>query len=111
MTWRCHRWEPSTIYEQVLEHDSSASEDVRLILMPGVDHCAGGAGPFFVNMLNEIDQWVETGDAPEQMTAYWLNDQNQPDGSRPVCAYPKHLVYNGTGDTRVASSFSCIEPD
>jgi hypothetical protein len=98
-------------YERVLEHDPSASEDVRLILMPGVDHCAGGAGPYVVNMLNEIDKWVETGNAPEQMTAYWLNDQMQPDGSRPVCAYPKYLKYNGTGDPRDASSFSCVGGD
>jgi len=96
-------------YEQVVERDSSASEDVRLIMMPGVDHCAGGAGPHWVNMLNEIDKWVETGRAPEQMIAYWLNDQMRPDGSRPVCAYPKYLKYIGTGDVRDASSFSCVD--
>ena len=98
-------------YEKVLEHDASAVEDVRLMLLPGVDHCAGGAGPYLVNMLNEIDNWVETGDAPEQLTAYWLNEQMQPDGSRPVCAYPKYLKYNGSGDTRDAASFSCIVAD
>jgi feruloyl esterase len=98
-------------YEQVLERDASASEDVRLIMLPGVDHCAGGAGPSFVNMLNEIDTWVETGDAPEQLTAFWLNEQMQPDGARPVCAYPRHLRYNGAGDIRDASSFSCVDPD
>ena len=95
-------------YNRVLEHDASAAEDVRLFLLPGVDHCAGGAGPYLVNMLNEIDNWVETNDAPEQLTAYWLNEQNQPDGSRPVCAYPKYLMYNGSGDTRDASSFRCV---
>jgi len=98
-------------YEQVLERDPSASEDVRLMMLPGVDHCAGGVGPSWVNFLDEIDKWVETDDAPEQLTAYWLNDQRQPDGSRPVCAYPNHLRYNGTGDTRDASSFSCVSPD
>jgi len=98
-------------YEHVLEHDASAIEDVRLIMMPGVDHCFGGAGPDWVNYLDEINKWVETGDAPEQMTAYWLNDQFQPDDSRPVCVYPKHVKYNGTGDTRDASSFSCVNWD
>ena len=94
-------------YEQVLKHDASAAEDVRLIMMPGVDHCFGGVGPDWVNFLDEIDKWVETGDAPEQMTAYWLNEKKQPDGSRPVCAYPGYVKYNGTGDTRDASSFTC----
>ncbi|MGB6643123.1 MAG: tannase/feruloyl esterase family alpha/beta hydrolase [Thermoanaerobaculia bacterium] len=96
-------------YQQVLNHDARASEDVRLIMMPGVDHCLAGVGPDWVNYLDEIDKWVETGDAPEQMTAYWLNDQMQPDGSRPVCSYPDYVKYNGTGDTRDASSFSCID--
>lgn len=98
-------------FRQVLELDESAAEDVRLFLLPGVDHCAGGAGPYVINWLSEIDNWVETGDAPEQMTAYWLNDQMQPDGSRPVCAYPEYVKYNGTGDPRDASSFSCVDGD
>jgi len=82
---------------------------VRLILMPGVDHCFGGAGPDWVNYLDEIDRWVETGEAPDRLTAYWPNEQMQPEGSRPVCAYPKHLTYDGTGDPREAASFTCSE--
>ena len=54
---------------------------------------------------------METGDAPEQMTAYWLNEHFQPDGSRPVCAYPKWPRYNGMGDARDASSFSCVHAE
>lgn len=94
-------------YESVLKHDPGAAQDVRLIMMPGVDHCFGGAGPDFVNYLDEIDKWVTTGKAPEQMTAYWLNDKMQPDGSRPACAYPKVVKYSGTGDPREASNFTC----
>lgn len=96
-------------YEQVLKHDPRAAQDVRLIMMPGVDHCAGGSGPSWVNFLDEIDKWVETGDAPEQLTAHWLNAQRQPDGSRPVCAYPKTVKYKGAGDPRDAASFTCSE--
>jgi feruloyl esterase len=98
-------------YAEVLEHDESAAEDVRLIMMPGVDHCFGGIGPDWVNYLDEIDKWVTTGDAPEQTTAFWLNEQFQPDGSRPVCAYPKYVKYSGTGDTRDASNFSCVQSE
>ena len=76
--------------------------------MPGVDHCFGGVGPDWVNYLDVIDTWVETGTPPDQLTAYWLNEQKQPDGARPVCAYPEYLQYNGTGDPRDASSFSCL---
>jgi pimeloyl-ACP methyl ester carboxylesterase len=94
-------------YEKVLAHDEKAVSDVRLFMMPGVEHCFGGPGPSWVNYLEELDKWVETGDAPEQVTAYWLNDQRQPEGSRPVCAYPRDLTYNGSGDPRDAASFTC----
>jgi len=98
-------------YQSVVERDVSAAEDVRLILMPGVDHCFGGAGPDYVNYLDVIDNWVETGEAPDHLTAVWLKAQLQPDGGRPVCAYPKYLVYNGSGDTRNPLNFTCVSSD
>ena len=96
-------------YEKVLRHDAGAAEDVRLIMMPGVAHCAGGTGPYWVNFLDEIDKWVSSGEGPEQTTAYWLSKSKQPDGSRPVCAYPKYVKYNGSGNPRDASSFTCSD--
>jgi feruloyl esterase len=95
-------------YEAVLERDPSAVEDVRLIMLPGMDHCFGGPGPSVVNWVDEIDRWVETDEAPEQATAYWIDEQMQPDGSRPACAYPNVLQYDGEGDPRVNRSFSCV---
>jgi feruloyl esterase len=97
-------------YENVLAHDKTAADDARLFMMPGVEHCFGGPGPSWVNYLTEIDKWVESGKAPEQITAYWLNEKMQPNGSRPVCAYPKIAKYDGKGDTRDAASFSCVDP-
>jgi feruloyl esterase len=96
-------------YERVLEHDVSASEDVRLMLMPGVDHCAGGVGPDWVNYLEEIDRWVETGIPPDRLTAYWLDEAKRPSGSRLLCAYPQVVKYDGEGDPRDASSFTCAD--
>ena len=78
-------------------------------MMPGVEHCFGGPGPSFANFLTEIDQWLETGKAPEQVTVYWLDETMQPNGSRPVCAYPNVAKYDGKGDTRDATSFSCVK--
>ena len=97
-------------YESVLEYDPSAAEDTRLYMMPGVAHCFGGDGPDWVNYLDVIDRWFETGDAPNQLTAFWLNDQMQPEGGRPVCAYPNVLTYDGSGDPRVPASFICQAP-
>ena len=45
-------------YESVLENDPNAVKDVKLFMMPGVMHCAGGNGPWFVNWVDEIDKWV-----------------------------------------------------
>jgi feruloyl esterase len=94
-------------YGQILAHDATAADDVRLFLMPGVEHCFGGPGPSWVDFLDEIDRWVETGNAPDQVTAFWLDETKQPTGSRPVCAYPTVAQYDRQGDTRDASSFSC----
>ena len=94
-------------YEQVIDRAADAAEDVRLIMLPGMDHCFGGPGPSLVNWVDEIDRWLETGQAPEQVEAYWFNEEMQPDGSRLACAYPAQLKYDGTGDPRAASSFQC----
>jgi feruloyl esterase len=98
-------------YEDVIERDASAADDVRLIMVPGMDHCIGGPGPSFVDWLDEIDRWFETDRAPDQVTAYWVDEQMQPDGSRLACAYPNVLEYDGAGDPRDAASFSCVNPN
>jgi feruloyl esterase len=98
-------------YKDVLAHNETAANDVRLFMMPGVEHCFGGPGPSWVNYLTEIDKWVETGKAPEQVVAYWLDEKFQPAGSRLLCAYPKIAKYDGKGDTRDVSSFSCADPE
>ena len=53
-------------YEKVVERDASAADDVRLIMVPGMDHCFGGPGPSFVDWLDQIDRWVKmrTGSGP-----------------------------------------------
>ena len=98
-------------YEDVVERDPTADEDVQLIMVPGMDHCAGGPGPSWVNWVEEIDQWLETDTAPTEVTAHWFDAQMQLDGSRLACAWPEVLEYDGTGDPRDAASFSCVAPD
>jgi len=94
-------------YEDVLAHDSTAVDDVKLFMMPGVLHCAGGIGPWFVNWIDEIDNWVANQQKPEQITVHFVNDNLQPDGSRLLCPYPEVAIYDGKGNTRVSSSFEC----
>jgi feruloyl esterase len=95
-------------YEKVLAHDNTAADDVRLFMMPGVEHCFGGPGPSWVNWLDELDKWVETGKAPDQITAYFVDEKMQPAGSRRICPYPQVVKYDGERGTRDVSSFSCV---
>ncbi len=94
-------------FDALMSVDASASDDVRLYLMPGVDHCFGGDGPWLVNFLSEIDSWVVSGKQPEELTAKWLKWMLIPYGSRLICPYPQQLRYDGVGDTRDADGFSC----
>jgi len=97
-------------YESVLEHDPTASEDVKLFLRPGVCHCMLGPGPDFTDYLATIDEWVESGNAPEQLPAQFRGPDGRPtDQGRILCAYPKVAKYDGKGDTRDPSSFSCVK--
>jgi hypothetical protein len=53
-----------------------------------------------------VVNWVEKGTAPEVIVA---TGKAFPGRSRPLCAYPKHAQYNGSGDTEDAKNFSCHE--
>ena len=94
-------------FEEVLAKDERAQEYVRLFMMPGVLHCVGGKGPSSVNFLKELDQWVESGNAPDQIAAYFMDADRKPTGSRPLCAYPQRATYDGHGDPGNMASFSC----
>ena len=61
-------------YEDVIENDPTAVEDVKLFMMPGVGHCFGGDGPSWVNWIDEIDNWVRGEETPEQVTVYFVDE-------------------------------------
>jgi hypothetical protein len=85
-----------------------ARADVRLFMLPGMGHCGGGTGPSVVDMLGAIDQWTQTGKAPDELLA--SNPPNQPARSRPLCPYPKVATYSGHGNTDQAENFHCSNP-
>jgi len=41
----------------------------RLFMVPGMNHCGGGEGPWQVDWLGELERWVEQGEAPVAITA------------------------------------------
>ncbi len=79
----------------------------RLFLVPGMGHCAGGAQTLdSFDMLTPLVEWVENGVAPASVVA---TGNSMPGISRPLCPYPQHPHYNGSGDIDDAASFQCRE--
>ncbi|MEO8307331.1 MAG: DUF6351 family protein [Pseudomonadota bacterium] len=93
-----------------LEHDTGAAPVTdwsRLFLVPGMGHCGGGDRTLDqFNMLNAIVAWVEQKRAPERVVA---TGTSMPGISRPLCPYPRHAQYSGSGDVNTAASYSCSE--
>jgi feruloyl esterase len=107
--------------------DGDGVEDyARLFMAPGMWHCSGGPG---ANVFGGQDQlfppkpgdpsddalaaligWVENGVAPSQIIATKYVGDVPTQGvafQRPLCLYPRHAAYRGSGDPNVAGSFEC----
>jgi feruloyl esterase len=87
---------------------TKGKDSLRLFLIPGMDHCGGGAGCDTFEKLGPMEQWVEKGKAPDQILASKLTD-GKVLRTRPVCAYPKVATYKGKGDINDAANFACME--
>jgi len=100
-------------YEQVQARDAAARDYFRMFMLPGVLHCAGGTGPDSVDWTAAIDDWVEKGKAPERVIAQKRSGVGAAATvvrARPLCPYPQHAVYNGTGSIDEAANFVCRQP-
>jgi feruloyl esterase len=77
----------------------------RLFLVPGMGHCGGGEATLDTfDLLTAMVDWVEKGTAPDAVTA---TGRAFPGRSRPLCAYPLHAQYMGSGDPQDARNFAC----
>jgi hypothetical protein len=103
-----------------------AASSMRLYMLPGVQHCAGGPGPDAFgepgtpqpddpgrNATLALEQWVEKSAAPSQIIATKyagegpVPDFSKPKMTRPLCPYPQAAKYKGTGDPNNAANFTC----
>jgi feruloyl esterase len=80
----------------------------RLFMAPGMGHCHGGEGPDDFDALGALEAWVEQGQAPEKVIASHRTD-GRVDRTRPLCPYPEHAKWKGSGSTDDAASFSCVD--
>jgi pimeloyl-ACP methyl ester carboxylesterase len=98
-------------YEQMSTDNggaSTVSSWSRLFLVPGMGHCSGGSATLDrFDMLDPIVNWVEKGEAPQSVVA---KGKAFPHRTRPLCPYPQHAHYKGTGDMESADSFECRSP-
>ena len=81
----------------------------RLFMAPGMAHCAGGTGPNTFDMQTALEQWVERGNAPDQIVATRAIN-GVVDRTRPLCQFPKVAIYKGSGDINDAANFVCGDP-
>ena len=89
--------------------ERAAASSVRLFMMPGTNHCAGGEGPNTFDRMRVIEQWVEHGQAPERIPATHSTN-GVVDRTRPLCPYPQVAKYKGSGSIDDAASFVCAVP-
>ena len=78
----------------------------RLFMPAGFGMCPGFFDPDSFDTQKAIERWVEQGEAPD-----FIMGKNKVGDvvhrSRPVCAWPEAAIYNGTGNTNDAASYSC----
>ena len=94
-------------YKAALQQSSVKRTDwIRLFMVPGMGHCAGGEGPDTFDGLGVLERWVEEGQPPERIVASQL-DKGKVQRTRPLCPYPQVARYDGTGNPDDATSFVC----
>ena len=105
----------------------NAEPFLRLYMVPGMQHCGGGAGPssfgqFSVaqgDAMHDVDaaleRWVEEGVAPDQIIAAKYKTGSDPASgvvrTRPLCPFPKVARWKGSGSTDDAANFVCVQPN
>jgi len=97
-------------YKQVVAKVGSKAvqESMRFFMVPGMAHGVGttGAENFNYDALATIEQWKQTGKAPEELLFdHYKNGMLV--GKRLVCQYPKVATYKGSGNTEDPASFVC----
>jgi|ERR1700728_2628449 len=95
----------------------------RLFMVPGMGHCTGEDGPFAVDYLTYMEQWVEQGKAPDVMVGahvegltraqdfmlkFPLDKSIRVTYTRPLYPYPLRYKYKGNGDPTDAGNFIAV---
>jgi len=100
-------------YGNVVKKMGQATVDkfVRIYMNPGVAH--GGSGlradgskvPDKIDLLGQIDNWVEKGEAPGDLTVV-AYEKGIPVATKPMCQFPTYPRYQA-GNVNVSGSYVC----
>ena len=96
--------------EVKMRMNDRADDTVRLFPVPGMGHCMGGPATGDFDGFDALVNWVEKGRAPDRLKAGAGPGTPWPGRTRPLCAYPKIAVYQGSGDIERAENFVCAAP-
>ncbi|QIL88575.1 tannase/feruloyl esterase family alpha/beta hydrolase [Microbulbifer sp. SH-1] len=110
--------EASVNYFDAIHHSvgEKARDHVKLFMVPGMMHCAGGVGATSFDMFDHLVDWVENGQSPERVIALETDPPSffglvRPDveviSTHPLCPWPEVAIYDNEGDTSDAGSYSC----
>jgi feruloyl esterase len=112
-------------YEQVQAKmgAAKAADFVRLYMVPGMGHCAGGPGASSFGQLglttakgpeygifDALEKWTEHNAAPDSIIATKYAAAKKVEMTRPLCPYPQQAKYNGNGNPNDSASFTCTAP-
>jgi feruloyl esterase len=115
-------------YQSVQAKTPGTAGFMRLYMVPGMAHCAGGPGATNFSsatrdsmppvsdaqhdMAIALQDWVEKGVAPQTLVATRYEGEGASRKiafQRPLCVYPQVAEYRG-GRTDKATSFACVTP-
>ena len=115
-------------YDAVAARTPATPSFMRLYMVPGMAHCAGGPGATNFSsatrdsmppvrdashdMALALQDWVERGVAPQTLIATRYEGEGavrKVAFQRPLCVWPKVARYRG-GPTASAASFACVAP-
>ncbi len=94
-------------------HGADLDAVTRLFLIPGMDHCGIQPGPGITSAgfdpLTALEEWLETGTAPESLLMTRTDAEGATDWTRPACAWPAKAELRTDSGWRDAESFICTE--
>jgi len=98
-----------TSVEDAVGGKEAAANSIRLFMVPGMGHCAGGDGTDDFDKIGTLATWVEMNQPPERILAAHKT-KGVVDRTRPLCPYPETAHYKGSGSTNDAANFVCAAP-